>query len=386
MAAADQLNALVGLISGIGDKKSTTKTSGGTTTQQTNVSDAGVQQLLNQILSGSGGVKDIGTRARASGLYNSTTEQNLLQNLYATAANQAELARTPTVTTTAPQTQTTVQQGVGVGNTAATLGAAFLGSTALKALSPVIEAGTNSVSSAISDLLGLNAGSSGTGTGSQSANLSSLFNIDVGGKFGVDSGSGGTSFNSGEGYGLNTSTLGNFGVGNTGQGGTGLNFGMDLDTGGTNVGIGGLGALGGLLGSVLGGITGSSGGGSIGGGGGSTGGSIICTALMYHGLLDQGKYALGEAYLSKLPNETKLGYYSWAHEIAKKIRAGHKGWIKVCLPFARSRTDLLATNGSFINHLRYPLGTLTKFVGEPVCRMIGTRMLNKVMSQTYKGV
>ena len=375
MAALDQLTGLMGVLNGLKGQSQTTTTGGGTQTQQTNISDAGIQQLLNQILSGSGGVKSIGSRARASGLYNSTTEDQLLGNLYATAANQAELARSPTVTTSAPTTQTTTQKGAGIGDLAAGLGGAFLASQALsiggKALSPAIDAGSNYLTDLLGGLFGTNDSSSG---GGKKSGLSDIVFTGTGGGFGSSMGSSGTGISTGEGYGLNTNSLGNFGGGSTGQGGAGLNFGMDLDTGSGSVGVGGLGAIGSLLGSAISGLTGGSSSGG-GGGGGSTGGSIICTALMARGLLDADHYAAGDAYIQSVPDHIKVGYYVWAEKVAAKISAGHKGWTKVCLPFAAGRTALLATPGSIVDHIKHPLGTLTKLVGEPICGMIGMWVL-----------
>jgi hypothetical protein len=379
MAAADQLSALMNIISGIQGKSSTTKTSGGTTTQQTNVSDQGIQEILNQILSGSGGVKDVGSAARKSGLYNSTTEDSLLGQLYATAANKAELARSPTVTTTAPQTQTTKQDGVGLGTTAATLGGAFLASQALnlgsKVLSPLIESGANSVGSAITDLLGINLSGSDSGSGSGKGLLD---NIDFGGYggFGGTVGGGGTGFNAAEGYGINTSTLGSFNDSSSVPDAKGINFGMDLDTGNTSAGFSGFGALGGLLGSALSGLVGGSTGGGGGRSGGTSGGSVICTALKDRGLLDKDLHAKGEKYLSTLPAEVTIGYQSWAIAIAEKIEEGDETWTAICLPVARSRTALLASAGTFVDHLRYPLGTITKFLGEPICGLVGKAILS----------
>jgi hypothetical protein len=387
MAAAEQLNTLMNLISGIQGKSSTTKTSGGTTTQQTNVSDQGIQEILNQILSGSGGVKDVGSAARKSGLYNSTTEDSLLSQLYATAANKAELARSPTVTTTAPQTQTTKQDGVGLGTTAATLGGAFLASQALnlgsKVLSPLIESGANSVGSAITDLLGISLSGSEPGT-----NGKGFFdNIDLtsGGGFGGTVGSGSTGFNAAEGYGIDTSTLGSFNDSSSVEGAKGINFGLDLDTGNSSAGISGFGALGGLLGSALSGLVGGSTGGSRGGGGGTSGGSVICTALKNRGLLDKDLHAKGEKYLSQLPKEVTIGYQSWAISIAEKIDEGNKVWTAICLPVARSRTALLASAGTFADHVRYPLGTITKFLGEPACGLLGRAILSNNLFKV-KGV
>lgn len=368
MAAADQLTALMNLIGSVQGKSSTTKTSGGTQTTQTNVSDQGIQEILNQILSGSGGVKSIGSRGRASGLYNSTTEDQLLGELYSSAANKAELARTPTVTTTAPQTQTTKQEGTGVAPLLGTLGGAFLASQAInigsKVLSPLVESGANSIGSALTDLLGIS-------TDAIASNGKGVFdNIDLstGGGFGGGFGGGDTSISTGEGYGIDTSTLGSFGSSSNIEGAKGINFGFDTDTGATSANIGGLGALGGLLGSV---ISGFSGGSSGGGGGGSSGGSVICTALKDKGLLDKELHAAGAKYLNAMNPITVIGYQVWGNKIADKIRAGNERWIKVALPLAKSRTGLLATRGTLVDHLRFPLGTLTKFIGEPVCHVIG---------------
>lgn len=369
MAAADQLTGLLNLIQGVQGKSQTTKTSGGTTTQQTNVSDQGVNELINRILSGQGGVKSVGSRARASGLYNSTSEDILLGNLYATAANQAELARTPTVTTTTPQTQTTEQEGIGIGGLAANLGGAFLASQALnlgsRALAPALEEGGNY----IADLLGLGSGSSGSGSKLKLGDI----DVDVGGGFGGNIGSSDVGIATGEGYGIDTSTLGNFGGSSSVPGAKGFNFGFDTDTGATSVGVGGLGAIGGLLGSLVSGLSGSSGssGGGGGGGGGTSGGSVICTALKDKGLLDKELHAAGSAYLNSMHPITVVGYQVWGNKIADKIRNGSKGWTKIALPIARSRTSLLASNGSFMDHVKHPLGTLTKFIGEPVCHLIG---------------
>lgn len=118
MAALDQLTGLIEVIQGVQGSKTKSKS-----TTQANVSDQGVQQLISQILSGAGGVADIGSAARHSGLYNSTTEDMLLGDLYARAANQAELARTPTTTT-----ETATVGGVGLDSLGTVLAAAQLGS------------------------------------------------------------------------------------------------------------------------------------------------------------------------------------------------------------------------------------------------------------------
>lgn len=71
--------------------------SSGSQTSQTNISDEGIQELIRGILSGPGGVQTIGGSARRAGLYDDTSTDLVMGNLFATAANQAELARAPTV-------------------------------------------------------------------------------------------------------------------------------------------------------------------------------------------------------------------------------------------------------------------------------------------------
>ncbi|MNM62956.1 hypothetical protein D3C81_743070 [compost metagenome] len=366
MAAADQLTGFLNLINSVQGKSQTTTTSGGTQTTQTPVSDQGVQTLIKGILSGQGGVKNIGSRARSSGLYNSTSEDILLGNLYSEAANKAELARTPTITTTAPQTQVTKTPGIGLEGLATNLGGAFLASQAInlgaKALSPALEEGGNF----IADLLGIELGSSGSGSKVKLGDL----DVSAGGGFGGGFGGGDTSISTGEGYNIDTSTLGSFGGNTSTPGAKGINFGFDTDTGATSANLGGFGALGGLLGSVLQGFSGGSSGGG-GGGGGTSGGSVICTALKDLGFLDKELHAAGSKYLNKMNPITVIGYQVWGNKIADKIREGHKGWTKVALPIARSRTSLLASGGSFMDHVKHPLGTFTKFIGEPICHLIG---------------
>jgi hypothetical protein len=95
MAKLTDLTDLLGVINAVKGTEQTRKTSGGTTkkTSQSNVSDQGVTQLIDQILAGPGGVKSVGSAARSSGMFDSTVEDTQLAELYSSAANKAELAR-----------------------------------------------------------------------------------------------------------------------------------------------------------------------------------------------------------------------------------------------------------------------------------------------------
>lgn len=375
MAALDQLTGLMNLLNGINGQSQTTTSSGGSQTTQTQLSDAAVQEQIKRILAGSGGVRDIGGSARRSGLYNSTSEDLLLGNLYATAANQGEIARAPTVTTTAPQTQTTTSEGAGLGQTAALIGGAA-------ALNAVLNSQTaKNAGNSLLDLIGLGGDGSGTNIGGSDVATTGVNfggnGFQLGGTLvdgnGAAAGFSGDSFSSQQSLGL-PGTGGTTGAsGNVSSGDS--DFDLLGSIGNAVSGFFSGGGLGGLVGAVQGGF----GGGGGGGGGGTSGGSIICTALIHHGLLNPDHYALGEAYIKQVPMETKVGYYAWAAPIAAKIRAGNKFWTKVCLPFARSRTALLATSGTFTDHIRHPLGSLTKFVGEPLCGLYGRYILRKTL-------
>lgn len=291
MAAADQLKAIMDIVNmGKGSSsKTTTTTSGGSQTQQTNLSDEAVQQQIRNILSGAGGVRDIGNSARRAGLYNSTTEEMLLGNLYATAAAQGEIARAPTTVTSAPTTQTAVVNNAG-------------GAGLKDAILPIL--GMSLASAAFDNLPGL----IGNFTGGSNSPVKAAGNAVSRGRKAVseDPFLGGTDFN----FGLDTSGLASLGA-SIGSGGWSGNVrdtslglgqfgsGMGSMTGSTasgNVGrrgsddgfdltsavggaIGSLFGGGGGLGSLLGAVTGGFG--SAGGSGrsGSSGGSVICTAL-----------------------------------------------------------------------------------------------------------
>ena len=369
--------ALLGLINSGKEKKgtSTQKSSGGKTTQQTQLSDAAVAEQIDRILAGPGGVRDIGNSARRAGLYNATSEDLLLGNLYSNAAASGEIARAPTVTTQAPSTVTTsnVQEGTGGGikDMAMLIGAGMAADQLFKMFDGGSGGLLRSGSSNATDRdLGLGSGAVSFAAGPDSAK-GLTFSGGSGGGFSGDV------FGSSMNQGLS-------GIGNTtGSTATGRTKGAgDFDLfGAISSGLGGLlggGGLGGMLGGLTGGF-GNTSTSSGGGGGGGGGRSVICTALMEQGELNEELYEKGTAYLESLDKATVLGYHLWAIAVANKIRNGNKLAMVLCRPFARSRTGLLATSGTFRDHLRFPLGTLTKFIGEPVCTLLGKLAIAAVM-------
>lgn len=371
MAAADQLTSILTLLNSGkgGTTKQTSTASGGTQTQQTQLSDEAVQEQIRRILSGAGGVQSVGGAARRSGLYNSTTEDMLLGNLYATAAAQGEIARAPIVTSTTPVTtisESKAPKGAGIQD----------------AILPILAMGA--ISKGFDMLPGMLGGLMGGGSDSKGVpHIDPLLDGESSLSFGANPGGGfnlGGRLGSGTGWDGDVSrtsaTLGQFndGMGAIGASGSPTKKGeggFDLvgAAGSALSGLFGGGGLGGLLGGLTGGFGGS------GGGSKTSGGSVICTALQEIRELDEALYAKGSAYLNQLDPLTVIGYQVWAIKVADKIRQG--SWLAkaVCRPIARSRTALLATDGSFLSHLKYPLGTLTKYVGEPVCRAIGWTLI-----------
>ena len=114
MADVSEVSDLLGII---------TKLKGGETsktTQQTHISDAGVNELVTNILAGPGGVKEIGAATKRAGVFNSTVQEAALNDLYSSAAVKAELARSPTTT------EAEMEGGAGIMDLGIALGGAHL--------------------------------------------------------------------------------------------------------------------------------------------------------------------------------------------------------------------------------------------------------------------
>lgn len=378
MAGIEDLANLGNLITQIRGQSSTTTQKGGTTrtreTTQTDISDEGINELVRGILSGPGGVGDIGGAARGAGVFDSTTEELLLGNLAARAAAQGEIARAPTTRETETETPdiVTTQEvpGMGVGPLVGTLAATSLAAPLVKSAAGAVA--DSGVGGSIANLFGgggggraatggaragadflsrtatggVQAGATAAGSAAQGASIPGGFMsvVDTGG---LPGGAGGVANAA-------TSFLG----GLQGQKLDPVDVGASIATG---FAMGGPpGAAIAAIGSVLGNL-----------GGKSFASTVICTALMERELLDRELYNAGLQYLYEMPDATRDGYHYWAIGVADKIRAGSKFWTTVCLPFAKGRTALLASQGTLGDHIRHPVGTFTKFVGEPICWTIG---------------
>jgi len=423
MAAIDQLNALMSLGQVLGGKSTTTKGSQ-TSTQQTNISDTGAQELLRQILAGPGGLANISGQARGSGLYDSTTEAVLKGNAAARAAADVEARRSPTTqTTNTTQTQSTPGLNLSTlaGPLALGLGRNLLGAGA-DYIGGLLNPGTTLPANlAVSPGLTLGgAGAAGNSLASSAALASG------GGTANLASMLGGAAPAASSTASLGGALAGTGGALSTGLAGAGAGAGAaasagssaisaapGLTLGGSGAALGGATAMEGfgnlamnnvpVVGSVLSGLL-SGGGvantsleqflGAVGSGAMAMGpmgmiaapvamtfgamlndlgiSSIVCTALVKKGLLDQGEYAKGQAYIQGISRLTIRGYHLWGKPMAAKIDAEVMlgPWTKRALPWAKSRTKLIAATG-WTKYFKYPRGTLTLLVGQPLCWMIG---------------
>lgn len=112
-----------------GDKTKTE--TGGTTTQQTIIDPAAAQNLINTILGGTSGLAAVSSGQKGAGLYNSSTNQLLVNDLLSRTAGEVAARGAPTVVTR-PDVRTTQQAPLGIGSSLLTTGALVLGNKVLK--------------------------------------------------------------------------------------------------------------------------------------------------------------------------------------------------------------------------------------------------------------
>ena len=151
-----QLVDLANLIGAVRGTSSKTSSSGGTTTQtQTrDVDQAGIDRIVQRMVTGQGGQAAISGAARGAGLYNSSSEQLLLNDLNARVAGEVadRTAGTTTTTTTSPMTQTIEQPGMGLGGLLAPMAAASLLKGPMSRMLGLEGAATNAATSAATNL------------------------------------------------------------------------------------------------------------------------------------------------------------------------------------------------------------------------------------------
>ena len=116
--STDSLTSLLKLFQTFSGSSGTQTTSGGTTTKQTILSQDVLNAMLKSAMEGTGGVQGLAQVAggqRAAGMYDSTVNTQLTNDLMSRLATQTAVAGAPTVTTSPKTTVTTAAPGVGMG-------------------------------------------------------------------------------------------------------------------------------------------------------------------------------------------------------------------------------------------------------------------------------
>jgi hypothetical protein len=93
--------------------------------------------------------------------------------------------------------------------------------------------------------------------------------------------------------------------------------------------------------------------------------SVICTELVRQGMLDPELYVAGEDHFHKIPENTKIGYWSWAVPVVYLMRR-HELLCWLLLPVVQSRYEMITTGRFKI------LGAATIYLGQPICWLIGS--------------
>lgn len=371
-----------------------------TQTSQTNVSQQGIEYLMNQALSGPGGLAQIGAQARGSGLYNSTTEELLKNDATARAAGEAAARSAPTTTTQNTQgtggtlnAQALILPALGLLNSSGLLGQGI--DAVRNFINPVTAApGVTLGGQGVAANTFANSASLASGTGTSLSTLLGGAGDTATSVLGGLAGSTAGNAASGAITAAPGLTLANAG---TALGSTaGAAAGSAAASGAGNFALSSIPGIGGVLGGLLsGGVENTSLESFLGtvAAGAAAGGpvgmvaapvfatfgamlndlgvkSIVCTALVNKGLLDARKYSISQRYLRTLHPFTIKGYYSWGRKLARAIDLGNSRAIKLALPWAKSRTDLICDSG-FARYFKYPLGTITWLIGQPVCFVIG---------------
>lgn len=116
--STDSLTSLLKLFQTFSGSSGTQTTSGGSSTKQTILSQDALNAMLKSAMEGTGGVQGLAQVAggqRAAGMYNSTVNTQLTNDLMSRLATQTAVAGAPTVTTSPKTTVTTAAPGVGMG-------------------------------------------------------------------------------------------------------------------------------------------------------------------------------------------------------------------------------------------------------------------------------
>ena len=130
MAQESSIGNLLTLLQAFSGKSGTTTTTGGTSTKQTVLDQNTLNAIMKSALEGNQGLANVASGQRAAGMYDSTVNTQLTNDLLSRLATQTTVAGAPTVTTTPKTTVATASPGLGLSGVAA-IGALSLGKNLL---------------------------------------------------------------------------------------------------------------------------------------------------------------------------------------------------------------------------------------------------------------
>lgn len=351
------LQGITGVTDLVTDKKTRVRSSGSTSTQTSglDISQAGRNKMIEDALASNNGLAETSSGQRRAGLYNSSTNQLLVNDLLdrVTSSVDRDTAKQTTSTTTGGSTQSTVTPArVGLGGAAGVIG----GAAAAKKLYDVFSDGgsiLNAGGGAIEALPDFVESFSGVG---ELADLGGLG--AAAGGFPVV----GTAlkFLSGEPEDALASGLG-FLAGNALLPGAGGIIGSVLSD------IIPVGDILGGLGDALGGLF---------------GGSVVCTELHAQGMMSRQLYYNDSQFAAtKVHPQVLQGYRFWGVPTVKLMRRS-KLVTHIAAFFAVNRAHYIAAKYAketiSYSPTRAAIGAVINTVGVPICYLIGSLLTARV--------
>lgn len=361
IANVDSAGALASILNLVTGSKSTSTTT-------PNISGQGINAILQQILGSTQGLASVASGEKSAGLYNSTVNTQLINDL--TTRTAGELASKSAGSTTTQRTPAKLDFN-SILTLLAAQGIGKIAGPSLKKLgSPLDDLGKN-----ISDWFS-NLGSGVGGTTQTLAPISSVADAVPLTTSGVDiAGSLALPASTASAIDIGASGVGAGALGSSVEG-AGL---LSVDTAAltdaaTTATIGSVGSE--LAGSAAigAGTTAGAGVGAAAGAGEAFGyvapavaAWVICTQLKDEEYLSYSMYLTSASRGLSLPQDTIKGYHYWAIPFTKLMR--RKDWLGYLttlsvIPLARARCNHLSGSKNI-------LGFLTVILGEPICALIG---------------
>lgn len=420
----------------------TTKNSGSVNTTQLQLSDEAVNGLVQKILEGTNGLASVSSGQKNAGLYNSSTNQLLTNDLLARTASNVAIARAPTVntigasststdigpsntitniggsTTTTGPSSTATNNVIGpstVGTAVVTpqttikndtvvdpqikpvtalglLGAAQLGSSALSSIKGLTDAATSIGSTAVPTSAAIDAGVNSLGiTGASSADIGSLMGTTANSTFPLGSGLSGVDAASliapaSTGSEIATTGLVASELAAGGEAGVGITAGAS-----TAEGVGALAATGEGVAALETGAAAIEIGAATAEGAGAAEAIvtaiamwIVCTELNRQGRLPSRFYYYGAKEFSKYDEQGKRGYYIWAVPSVLHLRKYPNSlYSKFLCNIFNIRAEYLASIGGCKSARCTKLGAIVTHTSYAICWILSrTIAINYSFSDT----